>query len=282
MNGPFRGSEAIAAGVITRDALRTRGWRRLSRDVYVDSEIELTHLLRCRAAALVLPVHAAISGRSAAHLHGAEAPDAAVAVEVTVGRQIRPRAGVSVRRAALASEDIVDMGGLAVTTPARTAFDLARWATQDEAIVAIDALLHRDRLSVDEAVAYTAGRPGWPGASRARRVLALVARGAESPMESRLRLLLVRAGLPPPVLQHLVCDERGFPVARLDMAYVAPRLGVEYDGEQHFDERSARRDVRRQNALRALGWSLLRFNADDVLGCPSRLVAEVRAAMARL
>jgi very-short-patch-repair endonuclease len=68
----------------------------------------------------------------------------------------------------------------------------------------------------------------------------------------------------------------------LDLAYVLQRLGVEYDGEHHFEDRAVRKDVRRQNALRSLGWSLLRFNADDVVDHPGRLVAEVRAALGRV
>ena len=100
-------------------------------------------------------------------------------------------------------------------------------------------------------------------------------------METRLRLLLIRAGLPRPVLQHRLVDGRGFPIARLDLAYVAHRLGVEYDGQHHFEEPAVRKDLRRQNALRSLGWTLLRFNSDDLLRHPGRLVAEVRAALAR-
>ena len=111
-------------------------------------------------------------------------------------------------------------------------------------------------------------------------LLALAAGGAESPMETRLRLRLVQAGLPAPALQHRVYDERGGFLARLDLAYVAERLGVEYDGECHFDARSVRKDLRRQNALRAAGWSLLRFTSEDVFRHPQRLVAQVRAALA--
>jgi very-short-patch-repair endonuclease len=97
-------------------------------------------------------------------------------------------------------------------------------------------------------------------------------------METRLRLVLTRSGLPMPVLQHRVFDQSGLFVARLDLAYVESRLGVEYDGECHWEPRAVRRDLRRQNALRALGWSLLRFTADDVLRYPIRVVAQVDAA----
>ena len=186
-----------------------------------------------------------------------------------------------VRRATLEASDVVRIAGLSVTSAPRTAFDVSRTADLDDAVVVVDALLNLGRLTFDEAIAYAEHRASWSGASRARRALALAATGAESPMETRLRLLLVRSGLPAPVLQHRLMDERGFTIARLDLAYVRQRLGVEYDGGHHFEPRVARSDLRRQNAVRSLGWSLLRFNADDLLDHPGRLLAEVRAALAR-
>jgi len=282
MNAPFRGSEAVSAGLLSPEALRTPAWRRLFRDVYVHSEIETTHLVRCQAAALLLPPNSAISGDSAAHLHGCDLNHAASPVDVTVTPQIRPRPGMRVRRAVLDPGDTVGVAGLPVTTLPRTAFDVARWAEPDEAVVTVDAILNLGRVSLEEISTYPARRATWPGALRARNVLRLAARGAESPMETRLRLLLVRSGLPTPVLQHRLEDDRGSVVARLDLAYIAQRLGVEYDGEQHFEPRAARRDLRRQNALRSLGWTLLRFDSDDVLHHPGRLVAQVRAALARV
>jgi len=98
-------------------------------------------------------------------------------------------------------------------------------------------------------------------------------------METRLRLVLARAGLPPPALQHRVWNEAGACVARLDLAYVDARLGIEYDGQCHWEPRAIRKDLRRQNALRALSWTLLRFTADDVLRHSKRLVTQVRSAL---
>lgn len=101
-------------------------------------------------------------------------------------------------------------------------------------------------------------------------------------MESRLRLVLRRAGLPQPVLQHCVYDAYGLFVARLDLAYLPQRLGIEYDGGCHFDPHSVRKDLRRQNALRAVGWSLFRFTSEDVTRHPQRLAAQVRAVLCRV
>lgn len=281
MSRPFRGSIAVAAGLLSEKQLRSPTWRQLYRDVYVRSDVELTHDLWCRAAGLVLPATAVIGGASAAHVHGADVAGRGAPVEVVSSEHMRRRAHMVVLRASLGDGDVANVCGLRVTSPVRTAFDLARGRPLDEAVVAIDALLVRRLVSLADIAAYAdAGHRSWRGVHRLPDVLALAAGGAESPMETRLRLRLVQAGLPAPALQHRVYDERGGFLARLDLAYVAERLGVEYDGECHFDARSVRKDLRRQNALRAAGWSLLRFTSEDVFRHPQRLVAQVRAALA--
>jgi hypothetical protein len=66
----FRGSDAIAAGILTPGRLRGPEFERLFRDVYVRASTRVTHELRCRAASLALPNGAAITGRSAATVRG--------------------------------------------------------------------------------------------------------------------------------------------------------------------------------------------------------------------
>jgi very-short-patch-repair endonuclease len=86
-------------------------------------------------------------------------------------------------------------------------------------------------------------------------------------------------GLPKPEVQHEV-RYRGRIVARLDLAYPGPRLGVEYDGDQHRDRANFRNDLRRGNELQTCGWTVLRFVAAD-LHDREKVVATVRAALAR-
>ncbi len=100
---------------------------------------------------------------------------------------------------------------------------------------------------------------------------------AESPMESRLRMLLVLAGLPRPEAQVSLYDEEGGFVARPDLYYREARLGLEYDGENHCDRMTA--DNRRQNRLHQIGVSLLRYTAPDLRERPAAIVAEVRDAV---
>ena len=278
--GPFRGSDSVRSGVLTKRQLESGAWRRLLRDVYVHETFELSHLIRCRAVALVLPPGAAVSGASAAHLHGADILHQDAPVEVTLPRELRlpPHRGVLPHYSELRPDDVTGSPGVPTTTPTRTAFDLGRGRRLEEAVVGVDALLQAAGITLEAIARYGSDRSHWHGVRRLASVLALAAPGAESPMETRLRLLLTRAGLPMPVLQHRVWDGAGAFVARLDLAYVEHRLGIEYDGECHLDPTVVRKDLLRQNALRALGWTVLRFTADDVQRHPARLVAQVGAA----
>jgi hypothetical protein len=115
------------------------------------------------------------------------------------------------------------------------------------------------------------------GVARLRRVIELAERAAESAMETRLRMLLVLAGLPPPEAQVPLHDERGRFLGRPDLYYRAQRLGVEYDGGTHRD--SLLEDNRRQNRLLNAGFRILRFAAADVHRTPDSIVAVVQAAL---
>lgn len=99
-------------------------------------------------------------------------------------------------------------------------------------------------------------------------------------MESRLRLLLADARLPPGVPQFEVRHLDGRPLARVDLAWPDAALIVEYDGDHHRTPARFRQDVARLNALRMAGWTVLRFTADDVLRNPQHVVATVTAALA--
>jgi very-short-patch-repair endonuclease len=264
--------------LLTQAQLAGSAWRRLFRDVYLSADAVLDHLAWCRAAALLLPTGAAIAGRSAAYMHFADVlPLGQSPVDVAVPRSVslRPRSGLRVRRAKLPPTDIEQAAGTPVTTRLRTAFDLAREPNLVDAVIGVDALLNTGYLGLPALVQYAEERRGWSGSQRARRVLRLAVPGAESPMETRLRLILVLAGLPSPATQFEVPAAN----ARLDLAYPQAKLAIEYDGDHHRERRQFQRDVARLNRLRLLGWTVLRFTADDVLRHPERVIAQVRAAL---
>ncbi len=271
---PFRGRDAVAGGLLTRRQLSSAHWRRLFPDVYLHRDAELDHLAWCKAATLVLPEGGVISGRSAAFLYGADVLpfDPPVEVSVPVARRISKHPKLVITRTRFDRGDTRTFGQIPVTTPRRTAFDLARRERTD-AVIGLDALLRRGVTDAGDVRAYLKTRSGWPGARRAAIALALANPLAESPMETRLRLLLVDAGLPGPMVQFQVGRYR------LDLAYPKLKVAIEYDGDHHRDRVTFRRDVARLNALRAAGWTVLRFTADDVLRNPTRIIAQVTAVL---
>ncbi|MEU4566733.1 DUF559 domain-containing protein [Micromonospora sp. NPDC023956] len=280
---PFRGSTAVADGLLTWTMLRGRAWQRLLPDVYVHRAAHRPddHRIWCQAVALVLPAGAAIAGLSAAYLWGAGLlpPDAPVTVVLPRSARMRPHARVSVTRSVLAEADLTVHTGLPVTTALRTAFDLGRRPPRTEAVVAVDALLHHRVVDLPALRGFAARRAGWPGLPLLREVLSLADPLAGSPMETRLRLLLIDAGLPAPAVRHDVRDTVGQFVGRVDLAYPTRRVALEYEPGPPRDPALLRREANRFHALRAAGWRVLRFTSDDVLRHPNRTVRMVTAAL---
>jgi very-short-patch-repair endonuclease len=130
--------------------------------------------------------------------------------------------------------------------------------------------------SAPALAAYAQRVRGRPGASRFRS-LAKVAAAAESPMETRLRWLLIRAGLPRPEVQTNLYDEDQQFLGRADMYFPDSRLVLEFDGGNHRDRLVE--DDRRQNRLINAGFRLLRFTAADLYGRPEVVVAQVRGSL---
>jgi hypothetical protein len=280
---PFRGTDAVASGLLTRRMLAGPTWRRLLPDVYVRADAFRAddHRMWCDAARLILPAGAAIGGRSAAFLWGVDLLSRENPVTVVAPRPTRMREhpGLVVKHTVLEPDDLTRFAAIPVTTPLRTAFDLGRWESRVDAVVAVDALLNRRLLKLDMLDACLQRRPGWPGTALLREVLSLAEPLSESPMETRLRLLLIDAGAPRPVAQHDVLDSRGRFLGRVDLAYPALRIALEYEGDHHRERAHFRQDVSRLNALRAAGWIVLRFTADDVLRRPKRVARDVAHAM---
>lgn len=261
--------------------LRGPAWRRLFPDVYVHGDVKLEHRVWCDAVALTLPAGSALGGRTAAYLWGVNLLPRDAPVGVVVPRKTRPRPNprLAVHHTVLTKSDLTRFGGLPVTTPERTAFDLGRRGSRANALVAVDALLHRRVVKLDRLQALAAERRNWPGAALLHEVLLLAEPLAESPMETCLRLLLHDAGLPPAVAQHEIRSSAGRLLGRVDLAWPELRLAIEYEGDHHRERGQFRRDVARLNALRAAGWTVLRFTAEDVLRQPERTVRQVTAAM---
>jgi len=144
--------------------------------------------------------------------------------------------------------------------------------------VIADMALHQSLLSLHSLRSSLTAYAGQRGVARLRTVVAHVEPASESPMESRVRMLLVLAGLPRPQAQVPVHDAMGRFVGRPDLYYPDRRLGLEYDGGTHRE--TLAEDNRRQNLQLDAGVSLLRFTARDVLGNPDLVIKLVRRALA--
>jgi hypothetical protein len=187
--------------------------------------------------------------------------------------------GLRIRRERIDPDESTCLGPTPITTSDRVAFDLARWAPDlTERVAAVDALAHCCKVDFDAVRALRNRHLGVHHGAEVAQVLALVDFRAASPMESRARMALHLGGLPAPAVQHPVIA-RG---ARyyLDLAYPEVLLAIEYDGAEHRTQRRARRDLVREAALTAVGWHIVRFDADVVLFRPDRLVEAVRAELA--
>ena len=272
--GPFTYSEARTLGV-SRRQLRGAAYRRLGAGLYRWVGLTESPQLVLGAVARRLPPGAAFSGRTAAWLHGLDVAPCDP-IEVTIPEPIGSghRAGLSVRRGALARDEIVRRRGLPATSPFRTVVDLAGRDPLTEGVVAADMFLHAGLVSIDKLRTYVAEHPGAKGVARLRRVVDQAEPKAESPVETRLRMLLVLARLPRPEVQVSIHDGEGRFLGRPDLLYSKQRLAIEHDGGNHRDRMVD--DNRRQNGLVGAGLRLLRFTAADLYGSPDLIAMQVR------
>jgi G:T-mismatch repair DNA endonuclease (very short patch repair protein) len=230
----------------------------------------------------VAPPGAVFAGLSALVLAGGDkfaTADDAVEVALLPGSRWRPGPGVLVRISSSTDDVVVDRHGLSRTGPVRTALDLVRRGGLDEGVVLLDRLVDAGLADLTTVRAAAESLPRCRGSRLARDVARLADGLAGSPQETRLRLLLARAGLPAPVAQFRVFDGEGL-VGRVDFAYPELKIAIEYDGLWHAEPGQFAKDRRRLNRLSAAGWRVVFVTAAD-LRSPDRLVARLAVELAR-
>jgi hypothetical protein len=191
----------------------------------------------------------------------------------------RPPPLIVVRADVLLPGEAETVGGLPVTTLARTAFDLGRRLEVEKGVQRIDALMNATDVKVADVEAVIARHPGLRGLRQLRRTLDLVDGGAESPYESLTRLLLIKAGFPRPQTQIRVVDDNGF-VSRIDMGWPEYLVGVDFEGAHHWtDPKQRNRDVERYAILRELGWIDVRLTSGIYHNSPDVFLGRVGAAL---
>jgi len=262
-------------GVVTRNDLRTR-FRAVYRDVYLLKGISLTPVIRARAAWLA--TGGPLASLSAAAVLGTRWLDPDKPAEIIRADRHAPP-GMVAHSWELEPDDCCVVVGMRVTTPARTAFDIGRTRRLAEALPVLDALFAATGIKCDDVAAMADKRPGTRGVRLLRNALELVDSGAESPQESRVRLLLIEAGLPRPETQIEFLDEFGHAFIRVDMGWREWKVAVEYDGVQHWANRYQRSwDIERIALLEAMGWTVIRVSA-EMLSRPHIIVERVRAKL---
>jgi hypothetical protein len=242
-------------------------------------------VLRASGAALTRP-DTAVSHGSAARILGLpllparSGPIAALRaprVQLVAGRGSKSEPGVRVRVAQLDRADLTHWYGTAVTTAARTAFDLSR-IDRAQGLAAADAALYAQLCTYDELVT-TARRGRGQGAQVARDALVLADGGGESALESITRLLLIDDGLPAPLLQQTVLDPIDGWRARVDMLWPDARLVLEADGRLKYTRDELWAEKRRQERLERLGYRVIRVLWDDAVRHPAETCNRVARAL---
>ena len=218
-------------------ALASGAWQRVLRGTYAPGDAPLDLTVRGRAALLLVPARALVADRCLLWLLGVDGLDPGppgLEVVVPRGAPVPRRRGVRARTTDLprADRDVLrtsELDRLPVLRPVRAVADLMRALPLAEAVVVGDAVQHAGLATRDEVEVELDGHRGLRGVREARRALLLTDARAESPPESRVRVLLVLGGLAP-VPQHEVRDTRGRFVARVDLALPGARVADEFDG----------------------------------------------------
>jgi Protein of unknown function (DUF559) len=279
MAEPFLGSEAVAAGSLTPYELRSRHVA-LHKDVYVSRDIELSAQVRAKALWLRSRRRGILAGFSASALHGTKWIDPASPAAI-IDTNARPEPRVQIWEDRIDCDEVCLVDGMRVTTPERTALDLASRFPLEHAVAAVDALIQATELKLTDVEQLVERYRGRRGIKAARAALGLVDGGAQSPKETWLRLLLIRAGFPRPQTQIAVRNEWGWAEAYLDMGWEDIKVAVEYDGDQHrSDRRQYVKDIRRLATLERMGWIIVRVIAEDHPDDIIRRVGQARASRA--
>jgi hypothetical protein len=306
--GVFTRAQALAIGISDdeiREHARRRRWCRIRRgayttpDVWAAADSVQRQVLGLQAATLQLQAPVVGSHETAAAVQSIELWEPSHEwIHVTRGdRSARREGGVWHHQTSLPAGDVVVVDGLRTTSLARTALDVARYAVDHEhAVVAVDSALRADggtyasRTGALDAVRRMhLDQTDWPGARLAGGAVGAADPRCGSVGESRTRVRLAELGLPNPLTQVYVYDERGGLVGIADFALVERKTLVEFDGRIKYgldglrDEALSERlwaEKRREDRLRRLRWEIVRVVWADLYN-PGRINAEVKDAAAR-
>lgn len=283
----FTSTELYACGwseAAVARAVRSGRLLRLRRGVFASATADVNDPVLTIQAATLSCTGAVASHRSALQVHGLPLVGARPPVpEVTVSpRRIGALADAHLHRATLRAEDVTAVGGIPVTSIARTLIDVARHRPLGCAVAAMDAALHHRLVTPTELDDVALSCWHWPRIRRALRALRQVDGRSESPLESVSRLVLGWLRVPEPVLQAQIRDQGGRFVGRLDFYWPDYGVAGEADGATKYTEPEVLlAEKRRQEALEMLGLIVVRWGWTDVAERPHALAERLAAAFER-
>lgn len=276
---PFTRKAALAADLPLSELLSSR-FRRIFHGIYLAADIEVTTAVRARAALLVAPDGSYASHHTAIVLWGGWAPDTnETHISSPITRTRSERRGIV---AHAANEEITPSVRLGIqVSPATQAF-LELAATRVDLVdlvVCGDSLVRAGAVEPEDLVRAADRAKGQRWCRLARRAARLVREGVDSVMESRVRMLIVLAGLPEPTVNYVLRTAEGDWVRRLDLCYRNGKIAVEYDGRHHLETKKRREDLIRREELERQGWLFVVLVSDDIYVDPCATVERVRLAL---
>lgn len=300
LGGVFRREHLVAWGIdpiLVMVMVRRRHWVRLRHGVYCDRQrLEAAnsrdrHLLDAAAAIWALRGDARAFGPTAAVVHGLPLPDdAPTRISLVRARDTDPRGAyhrlnstdgllpVVTRRATLTDSDVTAIGGIQVVSRALAAFSAGAECSLERAICLLDAAAWQEERVIIECAEYLDQWPRLRGIGVLRRAVPLMRTGAQSPLESISRVRLVNRGLPEPQLQMPFHDRAGL-IGYTDMTWRDWKVIGECDGLAKYQSRDDLvAEKRREDRLRALGFTVVRWTWDDIVSRPGEVAARIRAA----
>ncbi|MEI5676189.1 MULTISPECIES: endonuclease domain-containing protein [unclassified Nocardioides] len=276
---PFTRAQLRKAG---RDpeVLRRQEYVQVMRSAWVhrDGVDDDTRIL---AALLIHPTGAFASHFSAARLWGLPVPDHRfehVTVRRRKDRRERPelKSHVTIRARRPAS-----VRGIPTTDVVTTFIELAGWLSLVDLVVLGDAIVAAGHVS-PSGLLRKCRASGDYYAKAAARAASYVRKGVDSPMETRLRMLIVLAGLPEPLVNVQVRDEVNTIKRRYDLCYPELKLVIEYEGRQHADDpQQWERDIERREELDDEDWRILLVTSKGVYREPERTLQRIRGLLAK-
>jgi hypothetical protein len=271
---------ALGGGFLTRQAaldrgisparidhlLRTGAWQRIHPSVYATgdrltaSATDPPWLTPALTAALLhAGPEAVVYGASAAAcwgLQGLWERDRITELALPRGREQVQRPDYRLHTLTIDDADVIDLGGVLVTSPLRTVVDLALRLPRTRAVAIIDSALHQGLIQYDDQPAFTERTFRRRGALQARHCFTLAQVGAASPLETAIRLVLGDAHLPPDRLQVPIHDLHGRLLGYGDMGY----------------------DLRSRDPRRRAGWGIVEADGVEVHSAPTALFHDRRRA----